>query len=38
MFSHVEAFEVKLSLLHKHTNEQNLSHFSSCKTGFESST
>jgi hypothetical protein len=30
--------EVKLSLLHKHINEQNLSHFPSCKNVSEFST
>lgn len=38
MFSHVEAFEVKLNLLHKHNYEQSLNHFPSYKTVFESST
>jgi len=38
MFSHVKAFEVKLNLLHKHISKQNLNHFPSYKTVFESST
>jgi len=38
MFSHVEATEVQLNLLHKHISEQNLNHFPSYKTVFESST
>jgi len=37
-FSHVETFEVKLNLLHKHITEKNLNHFSSYKTVFEYST
>jgi hypothetical protein len=27
MFSYVKSFEMKLKLLHKHINEQNLDHF-----------
>jgi hypothetical protein len=31
MFSDVKALEIKLKLLHKHINEQNLDHFPFCK-------
>jgi hypothetical protein len=36
MFSDVKAFEMKLKLLHKHINEQNLDHFPFCKIALES--
>jgi hypothetical protein len=36
MFSDVKAFEVKLKLLHKHINEQNLNNFPSRKIALES--
>jgi hypothetical protein len=36
MFSDLKAFEIKLKLLHKHINEQNLDHFPFCKIALES--
>jgi hypothetical protein len=36
MFSDVKALEIKLKLLHKHINEQNLDHFSFFKIALES--
>jgi hypothetical protein len=36
MFSDVEAFEIKLKLLHKHINEQTLDHIPFCKIALES--
>jgi hypothetical protein len=36
MFSDVKAFEMKVKLLQKHINKQNLDHFPFCKIALES--